>query len=89
MKIVYALDGDPTIPVVGVTTPGTDVASLVISMVGVGSPFYTFATIPFDFSNGIDADFTGAPIVDADSTVNATAIITMLETPPLSKISAP
>lgn len=89
MKIVYPLDGDTTVPVVAVTTPGADVASLVVSMIGEGNPYYCFTTIPFDFSNGINADFTGAPDVDADPAVNGPAIIAMLETPPLSKISAP
>lgn len=89
MLIVCGIDGDEADVMVAVTTPGANVGSAVKNIVGVGNRYYTFASIPFDYSNGIVVDFEGAPTVSSNIAINSAAIITMLETPPLDKISAP
>jgi hypothetical protein len=79
---------DNTYPIV--TMPGRDVGADVIDNVGIGNPYYTFlpSSIPFNYGTSINANFTGAPVVDSDPAVNNANIIAMLETPPLDKISA-
>lgn len=89
MKIVFGLDGDEEIPVVAVTPPGGNAASQVQGTVEVGKKYYVFATIPFDFSNGIVVNFAQAKTCVADAGQVTSDIIEMLETPPLSMISAP
>lgn len=89
MLIVCGIDGDENDPMVVVTTPGGNVGSNIKVFVGVGKRYYAFASIPFDFSNGIVVNFTGAPTCDDDPATNNTAIVSMLETAPLDKISAP
>jgi hypothetical protein len=89
MLIVCGLDGDPEDPMVAVTTPGTNVGQAVKTIAGVGNPYYAFLSLPFDYSNGIAVDFEGAPLVSNTVGDNNAAIIVMLETPPLDKVSAP
>lgn len=89
MKIVFGLDGDLEVPVVAVTPPGGNAAQQVKATVGEGGKYYVFATIPFDFSNGITVNFAEAATVDASDEVNTTNIIAMLESPPLNMISPP
>lgn len=89
VKIVFGLDGDETLPVVAITTPGSDVSKAVFLTVGPGFKYYVFASIPFDFSNGIVVNWVQAKICADTETGNTADIIAMLETPPLSMISAP
>jgi hypothetical protein len=88
MQIVFGLDGDPTVPLVAVTTPQADVPQAIIPLVGVGNPYYAFTSLSYNGLNGIEADFTGAPLCSDDVAVNRTNINTMLASPPYSKITA-
>ena len=89
MYIIAGLDADEAEPFVAVTTPGANVASAIKTIVGIGNRYYAFASIPFDFSNGINVNFDGAATCSSNTANNSAAIIAMLETPPLDKISAP
>lgn len=86
MHIVYQLDGDPQSPVVATTAPGANLGNAVKVIVGAGQPYYCFNPIPFDFSNGILVNWSGAPLASDDVGENNAQIIVMLETPPLDKI---
>ncbi len=90
MNIVYGLDGDDTVPVVSVTSY-TDTSILAMAVKSMLLPFqhyYVFSSIPFDYSNGLNCDFVGAP-VNGTLGENKAAIEAMLLEPPLDKISAP
>lgn len=63
-----------------VTAANTDHATHVKSIPGVGKPFLLFATLPD--GNPASANFTGAPIVSSDASVNQAAIDAMLNDPP-------
>lgn len=65
---------------VNMTAANTDHAAFVRNIPGVGKPFLLFATLP-DGNPG-SADFTNAPIVNADPAVNQAAIDDMLANPP-------
>lgn len=90
VNIVYPLDGDQNTPVVGVTkySDTSILAMFVNNIVNPGDPYYVFATIPFDYSNGINVDWSGAPAAGTLGE-NKTNIDAMLANPPLSKISPP
>ncbi len=89
MLIVTGIDGDEADCMVVVTTPGSNVGSGVRVFVGVGNRYLAFASIPFDYSNGIVADFTAAPTCSANVSQNTADIMNMLASPPLDKISLP
>lgn len=87
MLIVAGLDGDQETPAVLVTTPGANVGQAVKSFAGVGNPFYAFLSLPFDYGASLYVNFEGAPIASATIGDNSEAVVTMLETPPLDKVS--
>ena len=91
MLVVAGIDGDPSDPFVAVTTPGGDLGAKVKPIVGVGNPYYVFGNngIPFDYSEGIVVNFSGAPVCDESTTVNNANIMGMLESPPRNMISEP
>ena len=63
-----------------VTAENTDHATHVKAIPGVGKPFLLFATLPD--GNPASADFSNAPVVSSDVSVNQTAIDAMLADPP-------
>jgi hypothetical protein len=88
MKIVYGLDGDDTIPVVGTTGDNSDPAEDVRSMVADGSPFLVFDSLPAEIEANIAWDPAGAPVCTQDLDDLKTKINDMLANPPLSKVHA-
>lgn len=87
--IVAGIDGNPEDPMVAVETPGGELGVSVKTIAGEGFPYYVFDSIPFDYTNGIVVDFTGAPICDESVQTNIDNIEAMLANPPLDKISEP
>lgn len=88
-KIVFGLDGDESLPVVAVTTPGGNIAAQVGMLVEVGQKYYVFANIPFNYSNGIVVNFAQAATYTGNAETDIANIMAQLESPPLSMISEP
>ena len=86
MKIVYGLDGDNSIPVVGTTSDNSDPAEDVRSVVTDGSPFLVFDTLPPAIEANIAWDPNGAPLCTQDLDDLRAKIDAMLADPPLSKV---
>lgn len=63
-----------------VTAENTNHALFVKNAVGVGKPYFLFATLPD--GNPDSANFADAPIVDIDTAVNQANIDAMLANPP-------
>ncbi len=77
MKVICtALVGGVERLVVLTTVANIDVGAFLINYrPGVGQPFYVWPSLPHN--NPIACDFTSAPIVNADASVNNTAIDAM------------
>jgi hypothetical protein len=82
MKVVAADQDDPSL-ILAFTFPAAAtiayVADKVRDYVGVGNPYYAFATIPAAVETNIAADFTDAPIVSISVAENEAAINGMLQ----------
>jgi hypothetical protein len=88
MKIVYGLDGDSTIPVVGTSVEGEDIAEALPNLVGAGNPYYAFDSLPPEVEGNIAWDPSGAPTCANDVEENRQAIRAMLDNPPTDKVFA-
>lgn len=62
------------------TAENTNHASFIKNAVGVGKPYFLFASLPNGYPSS--ADFSLAPICNNDVAVNQAAIDEMLENPP-------
>lgn len=90
--IVYNLDGDPTLPVLGTTPDNADLGELLKTLVGVDQPYWAFpsvASLPpgVAAAPAIAADFTGAPLVSEDAQVNRNNVAGMFASPPVGKVT--
>jgi hypothetical protein len=68
VKVIYEKVLGGQLRLVTATTPAGDQGEYVKSLVGVGNPFWAWPLIPP--GRVIGADFSNAPICDADPAVN-------------------
>ena len=79
MKIVYGLDGDPTIPVTLTTSLNEqEMAGELKTVVGVGNPYYAFNEIPDTVEANIAWNPAGAPNCAGNANENEQAMAAML-----------
>ncbi len=83
--IVYGLDGDPELPMLNVCNNSTDMGPYVVSVVGVGNPYYAFESLPIAIlaADEIGADFNEGMLASADYQTNRNNVAAMYASPPL------
>lgn len=88
IRLLYLLDGEPGVPVIGSVPNNTDLGPLIATTVGVGNPWYVWAdpNLSNDIltADEIGADFNEAPLASADYQTNRAAAAALIETPPLT-----
>lgn len=82
--IVYGLDGDPGTPVYNACLNTTDMGPYIISLVGVGNPYWAFQSLPNDIlsADTLGADFSGAPVGSDDEQTNRNNVAGLYASPP-------
>lgn len=86
-RLLYLLDGEPGMPVIGSIPNNSDLGPVIATTVGEGNPWYVWAdpNLPSDIltADEIGANFNSAPLASSDYQANRTAATAMLADPPL------
>lgn len=86
--VVYGLDGDAELPVLATVPNTTDLGIALISVVGVGYPYWAFESLPAEIlgADSIGADFTDAPLCNADAQTNRNNLAGLYASPPATGV---
>ena len=81
---VYFLDGDPETPVINSAPNHVDLGTMLIGVVGVGQPYWTFQSLPPEIlgADAIGAKLDGAPICSDDPQTNRNNVAGLFASPP-------
>ena len=86
LRLLYLLDGDPELPVIGNIPNNTDLGPVIYTTVGEGLPWYVWAdpNVPNDIltADVIGCDLNLAPLASATYQTNRNVAAAMLESPP-------
>lgn len=86
IRLLYLLDGEPGVPVIGNMPNNTDLGPIIATTVGAGNPFYVWQdpNLPTEIlvADEIGADFNTAAIASADYQTNRVNAAAMFADPP-------
>ena len=82
--VVYGLDGDSELPCLATCPNSTDMGPYIVSLVGVGNPYFAFETLPTEIlaADSLGANFNTGALCSADYQTNRNNVAAQYASPP-------